>query len=297
MSDSHQIRSAAAASAAETSANVEDVLYSLLGSTMSGTEGASVTLEAARYHLASGGKRVRAQLGQQCAAALGVSPADGALIGAVAELIHNASLVYDDLQDRDRERRGAEAVWVRFGPDVALCTGALLLSAAYGALARLSQPERVADLVGQTHRRTAHLIHGQTADLASADSQGLTTAAYEQIATDKSGVLFALPLELALRYAGRSDLVDRARRAANAFAVGYQIADDLSDVDADASTGRERLNYVLLLKQVHNDADAVSFARRRSLSLLAEAGEHANALPEGAGELLAELARRLAAEV
>ncbi|MDA0375359.1 MAG: polyprenyl synthetase family protein, partial [Planctomycetota bacterium] len=113
--------------------SVEDVLTSLLGSTLSRGEGATATLEAAHYHLASGGKRVRAMLGQSCAEALGVSAQDGALVGAVAELIHNASLVYDDLQDRDRVRRGADAVWVRFGPDVALCTGALLLSAAYGA--------------------------------------------------------------------------------------------------------------------------------------------------------------------
>jgi geranylgeranyl pyrophosphate synthase len=283
----------AAASAAAPS-RVEDVLHSLLGSTMSRGEGATDTLEAARYHLASGGKRVRAQLGQHAARALGVSAADGARIGAVAELIHNASLVYDDLQDRDRLRRGADAVWVRFGPDVALCTGALLLSAAYGALAGLSQPERVAQLVALTHRRTAHLIHGQTADLSSSAGE-MTTADYEQIATDKSGVLFALPLELACVYAGEPELSDRARRAANQFAVGYQIADDLDDLSVDSAA--ERLNYVSLLRRVHDERTAVAFAKRRSLALLDEAGELARSLPRGAGELLASLSAALAAKV
>ena len=284
----------ATATPAVAPSRVEDVLSSLLGSTLSRGEGASRTLEAARYHLASGGKRVRSQLGQHAARALGVPAADGALIGAVSELIHNASLVYDDLQDRDKYRRGSEAVWVRFGPDVALCTGALLLSAAYGALAQLSQPERIAPLVALTHRRTAHLIHGQTADLASrADT--MTTADYEQVATDKSGVLFALPLELACVYAGANEITERAQRAANRFAIGYQIADDLDDLRVDLAA--ERLNYVSLLRRVHDDETSRTLAKRRSLALLGEARELARSLPHGAGELLASLSAALAAKV
>jgi geranylgeranyl pyrophosphate synthase len=275
--------------------SVDDVLTSLLGSTMSRGEGATATLEAARYHLASGGKRVRAMLGQSCAETLGVSAADGALIGAVVELIHNASLVYDDLQDRDRVRRGSDAVWVRFGPDVALCTGALLLSAAYGALANLSRPERVAELVGLTHRRTAHLIHGQTADLSSATAAAVTPADYEQVATDKSGVLFALPLELACHYAGHAELAQPARRAANQFAIGYQIADDIADLAVDAENCR--LNYVGILSRMPGPSDPVTEARTRSVSALREASELARALPSGAGALLADLAEELAAKV
>ena len=279
----------------ELPSGVEDVLASLLGSTMSQTAGASVTLEAARYHLASGGKRVRSNLGQRCARALGVSDADGVLIGATAELIHNASLVYDDLQDRDKLRRGDDAVWVRFGPDVALCTGALLLSAAYGALAKLSMPERVAAMVAHTHRRTAHLIHGQTADLACANSAQPSPEQYEQIAADKSGVLFALPLELACLYSGHDEFTSRARRAANLFAVGYQIADDIDDAAEDLARGR--LNYVGLLHSEAGEDAALRTARDRSLTLLAESVAVSHRLPRDAGALLAELASTLAAQV
>ena len=294
MSDSPETCSAALP-AAELPNGVDGVLDSLLGSVMSQAAGATRTLEAARYHLASGGKRVRAQLGQRCSAALGVSSRDGALVGAAAELIHNASLVYDDLQDRDRERRGAEAVWARFGPDVALCTGALLLSAAYGALAQLSRAERVAELVALTHRRTAHLIHGQTADLSCGEHPRMTGAHYEQIAADKSGVLFALPLELACHYSGHVGCADAAQRAANLFAVGYQIADDLEDVDSDLARGR--LNYVGLLRDDHDAEASFRIARERSLELLGEAASLADSLPLGAGETLSMLAAGLAAKV
>ena len=294
MTDSPQSRSAAV-HAVEPTVSVEDVLGPLLGSTMSQTAGASVTLDAARYHLASGGKRVRAGLGHRSASAFGVSDADGVLIGATAELIHNASLVYDDLQDRDHTRRGRDAVWARFGPDVALCTGALLLSASYGALAKLSMPERVADMVAHTHRRTAHLIHGQTADLACVDGAAPSASQYEQIAADKSGVLFALPLELACIYSGHQEFTSRARRAANLFAVGYQIADDIADADEDLARGR--LNYVSLLATEHGNAHALRLARGRSLLLLAESVAVAQRLPSDAGSFLAELATDLSARV
>ena len=279
----------------EQPSRVDDVLGSLLGSTMSQAVGASVTLDAASYHLASGGKRVRASLGQRCSRALGVADADGILIGAAAELIHNASLVYDDLQDRDRIRRGDDAVWVRFGPDVALCTGALLLSAAYGALAQLSAPERVAAMVAHTHRRTAHLIHGQTADLACGVGRSPSVEQYEQIAADKSGVLFALPLELACLYSGHDEFTSRARCAANLFAVGYQIADDINDAAEDRSKGR--LNYVSLLATEQGDEAARCNARDRSLALLAESAAMCQYLPHDAGAYLAGLATNLAALV
>ena len=89
--------------------------------------------------------------------------------GSSAELL---PLVYDDLQDRDTERRGTPAVWVKFGADVALCTGALLLSAAYGALSTLTHGSRIGPMVAHTHLRTSLLIHGQTADLELYDHEG-----------------------------------------------------------------------------------------------------------------------------
>ena len=102
-------------------------------------------------------------------------------------------------------------------------------------------------------------------------------------------------LELACHYSGHVGCADAAQRAANLFAVGYQIADDLEDVDSDLARGR--LNYVGLLRDDHDAEASFRIARERSLELLGEAATLADSLPLGAGEALSMLAAGLAAKV
>ena len=94
----------------------------------------SLVADAARYHFSAGGSRIRAQLGLAAAAALNLSPQASLACALAPELLHNASLVHDDLQDEDTMRRTRPAVWSRFGKDIAISTGDLLISAAYVAL-------------------------------------------------------------------------------------------------------------------------------------------------------------------
>ncbi len=278
---------------------IDHALVSFVESSGGAARGAgSAAQRAARYHLESGGKRARAELALKAGSALGILDADNLALAATVELLHNSSLVFDDLQDRDTERRGTPAVWVRFGADVALCTGALMLSAAYGALSTLTDQARVGPLVAHTHRRTALLIHGQTADLAVANHTGTSLREYEQVAAEKSGVLFALPIELALLYVGCEWAVEHARKAAHALAVGYQIADDLEDLESDlaAAGGKGRLNYVLLANE-RSGSGGIELARERAHELLHESIALAGELPLGAGAPLQHLAKRFAARL
>ena len=81
--------------------------------------------EPVRHHLAGGGKRVRAALVLQSAVAAGGTE-DDAIDGAVAiELVHNYSLVHDDIIDEDRERRHRSTVWAEFGVGRAIIAGDL----------------------------------------------------------------------------------------------------------------------------------------------------------------------------
>ena len=256
----------------------------------------SAALRAARYHLESGGKRARAELALAAGAALRIPEQDNVAIAATVELLHNASLVFDDLQDRDTERRGTPAVWVKFGADVALCTGALLLSAAYGALSTLTHGSRIGPMVAHTHLQTSLLIHGQTADLAVANHDSTTISEYEAVAAEKSGVLFALPFELVLLYSGRPQAVSSATSIATSVAVGYQISDDIADFVADLGSDGSgpRLNYVILARGRGSVASALASAHARALDLLETAALDASGLPRACGAPLADFARRLA---
>jgi len=257
--------------------------------------GEPATLRAARYHLEAWGQRVRARLALHACEALGVVGDQAVRLAACVELLHNASLVHDDLQDKEKLRRGRPTVCAAFGPDVALCTGDLLLSAAYGALADLPDPTHLPALLRCVHARTAQVIQGQCSELATKDYALAEVARYEEIVVGKSGVLLSLPLELAFLAACQEQWLPRIRAAAHAFGIGYQMVDDLEDVPGDAA--QHSLNIVLLLAAGRPPELAADQARQLARGHLEAAIEHADALPNKAGALLTEFAFALVKRV
>lgn len=260
---------------------------------------------AAVYHLLAGGRRVRAHLALAAGLSLGLSKADSVCIASCAELLHNASLVHDDIQDRDVVRRGQAAVWSKYGSNLAICTGDLLLSAAYGVLCTISRPLLLPAMLTLLHQRTAAAIDGQCADLATLGGQSEGLAAYLQIATAKSGALLSLPLELALFAAGRSDAASMARQACENLAVSYQIVDDLQDLDADGAPvdgsvdQTQSLNIVfVLLNPSHRtsaltQAQAIDCAKALAHEHLSLCEGQAVQLPGGSGAQLLALSADL----
>lgn len=237
---------------------------------------------AAAHHLSAGGARVRARLALHAGRALGRPESESIAIAAACELLHNASLVHDDLQDRDEQRRGQVAVWRRYGDAVAICVGDLLLSAAYGALGAVGA--NAAGLSVRMHRRIGEVIHGQCADLALLGGAKTTLENYERVASAKSAPLLVLPLELALTLAGRSESVAAATAAGSLFAIGYQIADDLEDASQDAM--HQELNIVSVLT-ASGETEPHQRARELAIRRFRQAQAAAATLPSGSGELLA----------
>ena len=201
-----------------------------------------VMAQAARYHLASGGGRARARLALESAHALNLSFATTRSISAACELLHNASLVHDDLQDGDTVRRGKTAVWKKFGSNTAICLGDLMVSAAYAAIA--SAPgDQLATMIAHMHQRVGDVIGGQHADL---ESNCKTIAEYNDVARMKSGPLLGLPVELCLIAANRQASVSAAMTASDAIAIAYQTIDDISDAERDIEAGG--LNFLAMLQ-------------------------------------------------
>jgi geranylgeranyl pyrophosphate synthase len=269
------------------------------------TQARGIALSAASYHLKAGGRRVRARLAISAGLALGLSDADAVSIASCAELLHNASLVHDDIQDRDVTRRGQAAVWSVYGSNVAICTGDLLLSAAYGVLCRFSQPLLLPAMLGLLHQRTAVAIDGQCADLATSNGQTKGLAAYMSIATAKSGALLSLPLELALVAAGHANAASMARRSCESLAISYQILDDLQDLQTDGAsaeggldqTPRSNIVFVLLDPNDRNSmvsrAQAIASAKTLAHEYLTLCEEQASQLPRGSGAQMLALTAEL----
>jgi len=258
---------------------------SLMAVLLSGHSGSACA--AALEHLSSPGKQVRARLALHSARSLGLDLRSAVAIAAASELIHNASLVHDDIQDGSDLRRGISTLWARHGRDVAICAGDLMISAAYAALAQVGGPH-VPHAVARMHARISQVIHGQVSDLAARDSGATTFFQYRTIAVDKSAPLLGLPVELSLILAGRLDCLVQAERAADAFALAYQMADDLEDVESDMASGS--LNAVAIFAREMPMDRARLLVRRLVNRTFRQASRLAGSLPSDSGALMAAMA-------
>jgi geranylgeranyl pyrophosphate synthase len=153
-------------------------------------------------------------------------------LAAATELLHNASLVHDDLQDKDSHRRGRETVWRRFGPETAINLGDYFISSTYALLSRIQAPGgTVAQLVSLFADSTCRVIGGQSAEMETTRKLAIGPADYRRIARGKSGVLMALPVVGALKIAEAGHkTIEISRKAMEWLGLAYQIQDDLVDL-------------------------------------------------------------------
>lgn len=187
---------------------------------------------AGDYQIETGGSLLRARMALASGRAFGSSREFRIAAGAACELIHNASLVHDDLVDRDEIRRGSASVWKRFGDGVALCAGDLLLCAAFGVAGGLQNPVESRLLSQKLTALTGRVIVGQSLELAAApDSARPSLKAYLQATKAKTVPLIELPLVTGA-VAGGVDLSIQhcIHRLASAIGLAYQIIDDLDDL-------------------------------------------------------------------
>ena len=266
-----------------------DTLMAVLLSGHSGPASA-----AALEHVSSPGKQIRASLALHSARSLGLDLRAAVAIAAASELIHNASLVHDDIQDGSDLRRGTSTLWARHGPDIAVCAGDLMISAAYAAVAQVGGPH-VSRALARMHERISQVISGQVSDLAAKDAASTTFFRYRMIAVAKSAPLLGLPLELSLIHAGRLDCLVQAERTADAFALAYQMADDLEDVESDMASGS--LNAVVIFSRDMPLERARLLVRRLVNRTFRQASRLALTLPSHAGTLMADMADRRARAV
>lgn len=189
----------------------------------------------AQEHLFTAGKKLRARIAMTAIDALG-GPSE-ARIGwaASCELLHNATLIHDDLQDGDIWRRGKYAVWVRHGQAQAINAGDLLLMLPYISLEHVETDDATRwQLSRAIARRAEQTVRGQSLEMTLLDSGRWTVDDYSAAAVGKTSALFALPVEGAALICGRTR--EEAVRLGDAFGrIGllFQMQDDVLDLYGD----------------------------------------------------------------
>ena len=253
--------------------------------------------EQAAYHMglvdrdgkpAGGGKAVRAALALLSARAAGAAPEVG-LPGAVAvELVHNFSLVHDDLMDGDTERRHRPTVWARFGAASAILTGDALLALATEVLMESDSPRAPAaarDLAATVRE----LVRGQVADMDFETRTDVSVPECLAMAAGKTGALLAASAAIGAVLAGADDgLVRRLGAFGAELGIAFQLVDDLLGIWGDPEvTGKPVLSDLRSRKRSLPVAYAVQHG--------GAAGRELSAWLAGSGEAdLAQLRRAAA---
>lgn len=190
-------------------------------------------------HLFTGGKRLRAKLALASLDALGAPDESAVGWAAACELLHNATLIHDDLQDADPVRRGHFTVWVRHGQAQAINAGDLLLMLPYLALEHLACPDATRwHLARAIARRSEDTVRGQSLEMCLLDGGQWDWNSYADAACGKTSALMVLPVHGAALLAGRDP--ETAAALADAFkplGLLFQIQDDVLDLYGDKGRG------------------------------------------------------------
>ena len=180
--------------------------------------------ESMRHALAGGGKRVRPVLCLATAEAAGAEPEAALPAAAALELVHNFSLVHDDLPalDDDELRRGRPSTWSAYGEAVAILAGDALLAEALRLSLSYPSPAVARELV----QATLGMIGGQYLDITGG---GDDLAALHRL---KTGCLFSASVACALWVAEVPEPEQKPWRAfADEVGLLFQIVDDILDED------------------------------------------------------------------
>ena len=244
--------------------------------------------EMVRYHLgldhenAPSGKRIRPLLGLLAYASIAGDHA-AALPGAAAvELGHNFSLVHDDIEDGDRERRHRPTLWSIHGVPQAINAGDMLFSLSRVALHRLSElgfsDAKVLRLMRLYDETCVALCEGQYIDIATSESDDLMSVdLYFDMIGRKTAALIAASIEAgALLATDDDEIVARYRAFGWALGIAFQLNDDLLGIwGAEQNTGKEPTDiarHKKTLPVIYAFEHAGPEDRERLLALYRQAG-------------------------
>ncbi len=299
-------------SPAETGVTIDALIGPRIDDALRSLEGSSSLLAGMiRYHLGlvdrefqpvdplsiDRGKRVRPAVALLAAGAAGGAPDVAAPAAAALELLHNFTLIHDDIQDESPTRRHRPTVWSIWGEKQAINAGDALFAAAHLPLYELPEygtpPDLVFRLLAAFDRMTIAIVEGQTLDLGFEDRSDVTPAEYLEMITGKTAAILRFAAWAGALLGGVSDRdAEQWAEFGLALGLGFQIHDDLLGIWGESrETGkapaddirRRKKSYPILLLR-----ERLSSAERDALQRLYDSSEISG---DAVGRVLAMLDR------
>lgn len=227
-----------------------------------------IVMEAMNYSATVGGKRLRPILMKECFELFG---GEGDRINpfmAALEMIHNYSLVHDDLpaMDNDEYRRGKKTTWTIYGDGMAVLAGDGLLNLAFETAAKsfdqaetmqqFQQAAKAIQVLG--HKSGIYgMIGGQTADIEAESGREVTEELLLFIHENKTAALIQAAMMIGAILAGAGEAeISAMEKAAYNIGIAFQIQDDILDVTSTTEilgkpVGSDEKNHKLTYVTLH----------------------------------------------
>ncbi|MCH7782910.1 polyprenyl synthetase family protein [candidate division KSB1 bacterium] len=186
-----------------------------------------------KYVLSSKGKRFRPVLLIMACETVGGSFQDAYNASLAIEILHNFTLVHDDIMDDDQLRRGRKTVHKKWNNSIAILTGDGLIALAYRYLLR-SKTERIRDIIKKFSEAIIKICEGQSLDKDMESASEVNIDDYLDMIKRKTGVLISISAELGGILGNASETeIEALKNFGFEIGIAFQIQDDLLDIISD----------------------------------------------------------------
>ncbi|MCD6237202.1 MAG: polyprenyl synthetase family protein [Thermoplasmata archaeon] len=191
-----------------------------------------ILYDAARHLPLAGGKRLRPLFVMLSAESVGGKGEDSLPFGLAVEIVHNFTLVHDDIMDKSSLRRGLETVHIKFGEPTAIIAGDLLFAKAFEVLYELKvEPVVFKKLNYVLIKSVEEICDGQQLDMEFEKRKMVSEEEYLSMIEKKTASLFSCATTGgAIIGGGNEKQVDALKRYGKFFGLAFQIWDDYLDL-------------------------------------------------------------------
>jgi len=248
--------------------------------------------KASRHLVDAGGKRLRPSMLLLAAEAAGGGPEELAPAGVAVELVHNFTLIHDDIMDNAILRRGKPSVYSLWGVSGAILAGDTLYSKAFQILGTTPvESRRILAAMDMLSKTCTAICEGQWLDLEFEKKESVSESEYMEMIEKKTGVLYGAAAGMGAVLAGASeDVALGLERFGLLTGMGFQIHDDVLDLTAPETVlGKRRggdlvegKKTLIIIHAMANGRQPEAFGRQEAS---AEAIEEAISLLQDQGSI------------